>query len=211
MLLFGNITFVSHDMHTQNCEAFPNFFAALIVPMGACTSSPGSSNAVLLVGLDGAGSTTILYELIEGKYMQTIPTLGSNKERLNFNGVRLELYDIGGQADVRPLWHRFLPDANGVIFVVDSTDHSRFRSAGEELEKLFSRQKTLRGVPLLIFANKQDRPGAAPAATIAKQLYDGSVPPPNVRIFPCSGLDKDSLTDGMKWFTEELLKTFSLQ
>lgn len=179
--------------------------------MGACTSSPSSSNAVLLVGLDGAGSTTILYELIKGEYMQTIPTLGSNKERLVFNGARLELHDIGGQVDVRPLWHRFLPDANGIIFVVDATDGSRFRSAGEELDKLLSRQKTLRGVPLLIFANKQDLPGAAPVATVERHLYHGSVRPSNVRIFPCSGKDKDSLMEGMTWFTDQLQTRWSLK
>lgn len=48
-----------------------------------CTSSreaKGPRTHVLLIGLDGAGSTTALYHLALGKPFETVPTLGFNHE-----------------------------------------------------------------------------------------------------------------------------------
>lgn len=164
---------------------------------------------VLILGLDGAGATTILYQLALGKRLDTIPTLGSNVENLTSNGVAMECYDIGGLVDVRPLWSQYARSADGVIFVVDaSDDDARWQSAAKELEKLFKgddQNKLVRpSVPLLLLANKQDVAKAASYQEVEAALRVPTLPVKYYKTFPCSALDKGTLLDGMKWFTEQL-------
>ena len=51
---------------------------------------------IMMVGLDGAGKTTILYKLKLGKVVSTVPTIGFNVETLHYNNVELTVYDVGG-------------------------------------------------------------------------------------------------------------------
>ena len=53
--------------------------------------------------------------------------------------------------------------------MIDSADQKRFEETGQELQELLVEEKLV-GVPLLLFANKQDLMGAAPASTIAEGL-----------------------------------------
>jgi len=50
-----------------------------------------------MLGLDGAGKTTILYSLKLGDVINTIPTIGFNVEELNFKTVKFMVWDVGGQ------------------------------------------------------------------------------------------------------------------
>ncbi len=53
--------------------------------------------------------------------------------------------------------------------MIDSADQKRFEETGQELQELLVEDKLV-GVPLMIFANKQDLMGAAPASGIAEGL-----------------------------------------
>ena len=46
-----------------------------------------------------------------------------------------------------------------MIFVVDSTDKERLEYSKQELE-IMLQEEELKGVPVLVLANKQDLPGA---------------------------------------------------
>lgn len=65
------------------------------------------------------------------------------------------MWDIGGQKALREYWSNYFPNTDALIYVIDSADVKRVREAGRELEELLL-EKDLSGVPLLIFANKQD-------------------------------------------------------
>lgn len=58
---------------------------------------------VLMLGLDSAGKTTILYRLKAGRSVQTIPTVGFNVETVEYKGVKFNVWDVGGQDKIRPL------------------------------------------------------------------------------------------------------------
>ena len=58
---------------------------------------------------------------------------------------------------------------SGIIFVVDAADASRFDEARQELHKLLSEPR-LRGVPLLVLANKMDLPTARPLPEVEAAL-----------------------------------------
>ncbi|KAA0185705.1 ADP-ribosylation factor [Fasciolopsis buskii] len=122
---------------------------------------------ILLLGLDNAGKTTLLYWLRLRTAIVTIPTVGMNVEEVRVPGAGITMltWDIGGQEKLRKLWSRFFADTRGVIFVVDSADSGRFDEVNAELIKLFH-DPLLSTVPFLIFANKQDLPEAQTPDTI---------------------------------------------
>ena len=52
---------------------------------------------ILMVGLDAAGKTSILYQLKMAELVKTIPTIGFNVEQLDYKGLRFTIWDVGGQ------------------------------------------------------------------------------------------------------------------
>ena len=56
---------------------------------------------VCMVGLDGAGKTTILYKLKLGEVVHTIPTIGFNVEEVKMRTLSMTVWDIGGQTKIR--------------------------------------------------------------------------------------------------------------
>lgn len=56
---------------------------------------------ILILGLDGAGKTTILYRLQVGEVVTTIPTIGFNVEQVTYKNLRFQVWDLGGQTSIR--------------------------------------------------------------------------------------------------------------
>uniref|UniRef100_A0A914UXN7 ADP-ribosylation factor 1 n=1 Tax=Plectus sambesii TaxID=2011161 RepID=A0A914UXN7_9BILA len=112
---------------------------------------------ILMVGLDAAGKTTILYKLKLGEIVTTIPTIGFNVETVEYKNISFTVWDVGGQDKIRPLWRHYFQNTQGLIFVVDSNDRERVGEAREELMRMLAEDE-LRDAVLLVFANKQVRP-----------------------------------------------------
>merc|ERR1712205_87309 len=62
---------------------------------------------ILMVGLDAAGKTTILYKLKLGEIVTTIPTIGFNVETVEDKNISFTVWDVGGQDKIRPLWRHY--------------------------------------------------------------------------------------------------------
>ncbi|KAH8426044.1 putative ADP-ribosylation factor [Aspergillus melleus] len=124
---------------------------------------------ILMVGLDAAGKTTILYKLKLGEIVTTIPTIGFNVETVEYKNIQFTVWDVGGQDKIRPLWRHYFQNTQGIIFVVDSNDRDRIVEAREELQRMLNEDE-LRDALLLVFANKQDLPNAMSPAEITQQL-----------------------------------------
>ena len=62
---------------------------------------------MLMLGLDGAGKTTILYKLKLGESISTVPTIGFNVENVQYKKLSMTIWDIGGQTRLRKLWHHY--------------------------------------------------------------------------------------------------------
>ncbi|KAJ8467145.1 hypothetical protein OPV22_029697 [Ensete ventricosum] len=77
---------------------------------------------ILMVGLDSAAKTTILYKLKLEEIVTTIPTIGFNVETVEYKNISFTVWDVGGQDKIRPLWRHYFQNAQGLIFVVDSND-----------------------------------------------------------------------------------------
>ena len=59
---------------------------------------------ILVLGLDNAGKTTILYRLQVGEVVSTIPTIGFNVETVQYKNIKFQVWDLGGQTSIRPYW-----------------------------------------------------------------------------------------------------------
>merc|ERR1712124_197492 len=92
---------------------------------------------ILMVGLDAAGKTTILYKLKLGEVVTTIPTIGFNVETVEYKNISFTVWDVGGQDKIRPLWRHYYHH-QGLIFVVDSNDRDRIEDAREEMTKMLN-------------------------------------------------------------------------
>ena len=100
--------------------------------------------------------------------------VGFNVETVTYKNLKFQVWDLGGQTGLRPYWRCYYQDTNAVIFVVDSADKERIEIAKQELE-LMLQEEELKGVPVLVLANKQDLPNALNdqevAGTISSYLY----------------------------------------
>ena len=85
--------------------------------------------------------------------------MGFNVETVSYKNLKFQVWDLGGQTGLRPYWRCYYQDTNAVIFVVDSADKERIEIAKQELE-LMLQEEELKGVPVLVLANKQDLPNA---------------------------------------------------
>ncbi|DBA02055.1 TPA: hypothetical protein N0F65_000302 [Lagenidium giganteum] len=110
---------------------------------------------LLIVGLDAAGKTTILYNLRLGKAISSIPTVGFNVETIRFEKYKLNIWDVGGQDSLRPYWRHHFTGTQGIIFVVDSADAKRLDLARAELNGILL-DAQLKDSCLLVFLNKRD-------------------------------------------------------
>uniref|UniRef100_A0A3P9AFA5 ADP-ribosylation factor n=1 Tax=Esox lucius TaxID=8010 RepID=A0A3P9AFA5_ESOLU len=124
---------------------------------------------ILMVGLDAAGKTTILYKLKLGEIVTTIPTIGFNVETVEYKNICFTVWDVGGQDKIRPLWRHYFQNTQGLIFVVDSNDRERVAESAEELSKMLQEDE-LREAVLLVFANKQDLPNAMSVSDLTDKL-----------------------------------------
>lgn len=117
---------------------------------------------ILMVGLDAAGKTTILYKLKLGEVVTTIPTIGKsplptsfnsrfiqlptsftsrsvgfNVETVEYKNISFTVWDVGGQDKIRPLWRHYFSNTQGLIFVVDSNDRDRIEAGMNRYGILF--------------------------------------------------------------------------
>ena len=90
----------------------------------------------LMVGLDAAGKTTILYKLKLGEVVTTIPTIGFNVETVAYKNISFTVWDVGGKDKIRPLWRHYYQNTQAMIFVVDSNDRDRVDESREELARM---------------------------------------------------------------------------
>ena len=84
---------------------------------------------ILMVGLNAAGKTTILYKLKLGENVHTIPTIGFNVETVEYKNINFTVWDVGGQDRIRPLWRHYYQNTQALIFVVDCNDRDRVTEA----------------------------------------------------------------------------------
>ncbi|XP_017574003.1 ADP-ribosylation factor 4-like [Pygocentrus nattereri] len=160
---------------------------------------------ILMVGLDAAGKTTILYKLKLGEIVTTIPTIGFNVETVEYKNICFTVWDVGGQDKIRPLWRHYFQNTQGLIFVVDSNDRERVAESAEELSKMLQEDE-LREAVLLVFANKQDLPNAMAVSELTDKLGLQSLRSRTWYVQATCATQGTGLYEGLDWLSNELSK-----
>ena len=159
---------------------------------------------ILMLGLDAAGKTTIMYKYKLNECVRTIPTIGFNVETLQINKINMTMWDIGGQNKIRPLWRYYFQGSNALIWVIDSADTDRFREVKEELHNVLNEQE-LSDSKILIFANKADLAKSDDIKNLSKTLeLDSVVNGRKYFIQPCCATTGEGLFEGMNWLCSQL-------
>jgi len=168
-------------------------------------SSPDRELRILLLGLDNAGKTTILKSLASEDISTITPTQGFNIKSVQTDGFKLNVWDIGGQRKIRPYWSNYFDNTDVLIYVIDSGDKSRFEETGNELQELLFEDKLV-GVPILVYANKQDLINSAAASEIATGLNLHTIKDRVWQIQACSATSGEGVRDGMEWVIKNIRK-----
>jgi len=168
----------------------------------------GKEMRILMVGLDAAGKTTVLYKLKLGEVVTTIPTIGFNVETVEYKNISFTVWDVGGQDKIRPLWRHYFNNTNGIIFVVDSNDRQRVSEAAEELGKMLSEDE-LRDATLLVLANKQDLPQAMSVSDLTDKLGLMGIRNRKWYVQSCCATSGDGLYEGLDWLSNALTSSSS--
>ncbi|XP_004296745.1 PREDICTED: ADP-ribosylation factor 1-like isoform 2 [Fragaria vesca subsp. vesca] len=142
---------------------------------------------ILVLGLDNAGKTTILYRLQMGEVVSTIPTIGFNVETVQYNNIKFQVWDLGGQTSIRPYWRCYFPNTQAIIYVVDSSDTDRLVIAKEEFHAIL-----------------EDLPGALDDAAITEALELHKIKNRQWSIFKTSAIKGEGLFEGLDWLSNTL-------
>ncbi|EDQ93065.1 uncharacterized protein MONBRDRAFT_5315 [Monosiga brevicollis MX1] len=165
----------------------------------------GKEHKLIIVGLDNAGKTTILYQYLLNDVVVTSPTIGSNVEEIQFKNLKFLMWDVGGQESLRSSWSTYYNAVEAVLLVIDSTDRERLTLIKEELYTMLAHDD-LKSARLLVLANKQDLKGAMSAAEISKQFNLTSIKDHSWHIQACCALTGEGLYEGMEWLTDEMTR-----
>ena len=158
---------------------------------------------IIILGIQNAGKTTILYRLSLGTLIKTTPTIGSNVEEISYNNVKLQAWDLGGQESTRSIWEVYYVNTDAVIYVIDTHDES-YVDSKTQFYKLLENE-ILKNAIILIYANKQDLPGAKSVSDII-QIYELDTIKDHIwHIQPCSAQTGEGLVTGMKWLSDQLV------
>ncbi|KAI6208063.1 hypothetical protein M3Y96_00074900 [Aphelenchoides besseyi] len=160
---------------------------------------------ILILGLDGAGKTTILYRLHVGEVVTTVPTIGFNVEQVTYKNLKFQVWDLGGQTSIRPYWRCYYLNTDAVIYVVDSADKDRIGISKQELVSMLEEEE-LKDSILMVIANKQDIAGCLSVAEIHKALGLDALRNRSFQIFKASATKGEGLDEAMEWLAEALQK-----
>ena len=159
---------------------------------------------IIILGMQNAGKTTILYRLSLGQLVKTTPTIGSNVEELTHNNVKFQAWDLGGQESTRSVWDVYYMSTDAVVYVIDSQDDENFEESKAQFHKVIS-HPNLKNTIILIFANKQDLPGAKDVNKLIEDYEFDKIKNHIWKIQSCSALKGEGLISGIKWLSEQLL------
>ncbi|XP_010304826.2 ADP-ribosylation factor-like protein 14 [Balearica regulorum gibbericeps] len=157
---------------------------------------------ILMLGLDSAGKSTLLYKFKYNDVFLTIPTIGFNVDMIEIGkDFTLTFWDVGGQQKMRQVWCNFLENADGLLYVVDSSDKRRLEESKKEFE-LILKNEFIKSVPVVVLANKQDLPGALNVEEITRRFkMKKYCSDRNWYVQPCCAITGEGLSEALQRLT----------
>ena len=124
-------------------------------------------------------------------------------QTVEYKHISFTVWDIGGQTKIRPLWQHYYENCDAIIYVVDSSDSLRLKEAREELEGVLGDDR-VRNSSLLVFANKQDMPGALNPTEVTDKLGLAEQRSRDWFIQSTCAVTGQGIVDGLEWLATSL-------
>jgi GTP-binding protein SAR1 len=173
----------------------------------------GKSGNLLVLGLDNAGKTTLLYSLHNNGQHDNAVRSFPPTDRPSFinefhygSGLKFNAWDLGGHEAVRHLWEDYVSDqVSAVLFLIDAADHDRLEEAAYELDALLSPESgalSANNVPVAILLNKCDMDIAMSTEEVCGRIeYDRLKAEHNdcIDVFRISVLRREGYGPAFKW------------
>ena len=121
-------------------------------------------------------------------------------ETVTYKNIKFQVWDLGGQTSIRPYWRCYYPNTQAVIYVVDAADPARLATAAAEFHAILEEDE-LKGAAILVYANKQDLPGALGDAAVAEGLGLAAIKARDWAIFRASAVKGEGLFEGLDWLS----------
>ncbi|KAF5207226.1 signal recognition particle receptor subunit beta-like [Thalictrum thalictroides] len=139
------------------------------------------SNTIVFAGLSGSGKTVIFYQLRDGSSHQgTVTSMDPNVDSFVLHSESdkvgevnpVHVIDVPGHSRLRTKLDEYLPQAAGLVFVVDARDFlPNCRGAAEYLYYILTKASVVKKkIPMLILCNKTDKVTAHTKEFIRKLL-----------------------------------------
>ncbi|GMM50502.1 Arf family GTPase [Starmerella bacillaris] len=166
-----------------------------------------SQARVLLLGLDNAGKSTLVAQILDEDMRSVAPTFGFQINTLTRDGINLHIWDIGGQQSLRPFWHNYFEKTDFLIWVVDACAPARLDKCIQELQTVLQQEDRLIGTGVLIWINKVDI-GRENISLIEERLEKevlGTLRENhNVGVIPCSAFTGEGINEGLDFVCDEI-------
>jgi GTP-binding protein SAR1 len=165
-----------------------------------------SQNQISFMGLDRAGKTVISNYLSSGVVNTDFrPTLSINYNTSIIQDIKYLFCDLPGQKKLRQTWIKVITTTKCLIFMIDTSDASRFFEAANEFEIILSR-KTDKNTKILFLYHKIDLPKAKENLEEAKLFFNVEFflefGFKNVKFFETSIYNEESLDMVLKDITQ---------
>lgn len=138
-----------HDLYKNALNIFRSIFA--------------HPSKVLFLGIDNAGKTTLLHKLREDVTNTYEPTRVPSAHEIEIGNMKANIMDLGGHTTARLAWSEFFLKCDGIVFIVDTADKTRFnivREAWEtvtELREQAIASNSGKPLPVAVLMNKIDK------------------------------------------------------
>ncbi|NXE09401.1 AR13B protein, partial [Lophotis ruficrista] len=104
---------------------------------------------LLVVGLDNAGKTSIIMDIERALAGEVLPMAQPGQTHLRLDRFEVTLVDLPGAQRARSTWRSHYSMADGLIFVLDSSDLARMEEVRKVLSRVLS-HPDISGKPILM-------------------------------------------------------------
>lgn len=110
---------------------------------------------ILFLGIDNAGKTTLIHKLKTGVVNIFNPTMNPRQEEVDIGNMTTYIQDLGGHEAARLLWEDYFYSCDGVVFIVDVSDSTRFDVVKKSYMTCLKKCEENK-IPIVVLFNKTD-------------------------------------------------------
>ena len=165
---------------------------------------------ILMLGMKGAGKTTILHYLKDDEQIKIFSVQDFNTQTIEWEDYEICVWDLGFGESKRNLWRHYFTGSVFVIFVVDASDRSMFKTCKTEFHKI-AHVAELKDCPICVLANKSNEPDAATVNEIERDLDVGGMKHLTYQLFPTCATKGEGIDEAMNWVKKILEQNEKMQ